>query len=150
MKSFEKVSFIKNCTLQELFDFHLDVSNIKKITPEDTKVTVLNKNFKPHESGILNIRTVKNFIPTTWKVQIVKLQAPNILEDLALESPFKYWKHTHEFTQKGNICQMRDIVEYELPFGKFGEMFDFFIQNELKTMFDYRHEKTQEILSNKI
>lgn len=147
MKSFEKVSLIKNCTVEQLFDFHLDVSNLKKITPPDTKVELLNKEFIPHEGGVLNIKTVKNFIPTTWQVKIEKLEKPNILIDIALKSPFKYWEHSHIFTQKGNVCELKDVVKYELPFGKIGELFNFFIQKELNKMFEFRHKITKEILN---
>lgn len=147
MKSFEKVSLIKNCTVEQLFDFHLDVSNLKKITPPDTKVELLNKEFIPHEGGVLDIKTVKNFIPTTWQVKIEKLEKPNILIDIALKSPFKYWEHSHIFTQKGNVCELKDVVKYELPFGKIGELFNFFIQKELNKMFEFRHKITKEILN---
>lgn len=149
MKSFEKVSLIKNCTLEELFEFHLDISNLKEITPPDTKVKFLNKEFVPQEGNILDIETVKNFITTTWKVKIEKLEKPNILVDKALKSPFKYWEHKHIFLQKGNVCQLKDVVNYELPFGKLGEALDFFIRDELQKMFDFRHQVTKKILSNK-
>ena len=148
MKKFEKISTI-NCKIEELFQFHTDMRNLVNITPPDTKVTLINKDFVPHEGGVLKIKTVKNFIPTTWEVKIDKIQEPNLLVDIALKSPFKYWKHSHIFTQKGNICELKDIVEYELPFGMIGNLFDFFIQNELKKMFDYRHKVTKEILNFK-
>lgn len=148
MKKFEKISTI-NCKIEDLFEFHTDMRNLENITPPDTKVDLINKDFVPHEGGVLKIKTVKSFIPTTWEVQIAKIQKPNILVDIALKSPFKYWKHSHVFTQKGNICELKDIVEYELPFGKIGDLFDFFIQNELKKMFDYRHKVTKEILNYK-
>lgn len=148
MKKFEKISTI-NCKIEDLFEFHIDIKNLQNITPPDTKVNLLNKDFVPVEGGVLKIKTVKSFIPTTWEVQIAKIQKPNILVDIALKSPFKYWKHSHIFTQKGNICELKDIVEYELPFGKIGDLFDFFIQNELKKMFDYRHKVTKEILNYK-
>ena len=148
MKKLKKISTI-NCKIEDLFEFHIDIKNLQNITPPDTKVNLLNKDFVPVEGGVLKIKTVKSFIPTTWEVQIAKIQKPNILVDIALKSPFKYWKHSHVFTQKGNICELKDIVEYELPFGKIGDLFDFFIQNELKKMFDYRHKVTKEILNYK-
>lgn len=146
IKTFEKVSMIKHCTIEQLFDFHLDVSNLKAITPPDTKVELLNKDFIPHEGGVLNIKTIKNYIPTTWQVKIEKLQSPNLLVDVAIKSPFEYWEHSHIFTQKGNVCQLKDVVKYKLPFGKVGEFFDLFIQIELQKMFDFRHEVTKKIL----
>lgn len=148
MKKFEKISTI-NCKIEDLFNFHLDMKNLENITPPNTKVDLINKDFVPHEGGILKIKTVKNFIPTTWEVKIDKIEEPNLLVDIALKSPFKYWKHSHVFTQKGNICELKDVVEYELPFGAIGNFFDFFIQKELRDMFDYRHKVTKEILNYK-
>lgn len=145
MKKYEKVSLI-NCELEELFDFHLDVKNLKEITPPDTKVTLLNENFVPKENKVLKIKTVKGFIPTSWEVKIEKLQRPNILVDLALKSPFSYWKHSHVFTKKGNMCELKDVVEYKLPFGKIGELLDFLIKKELDKMFSFRHTKTKKLL----
>ncbi|RXJ99398.1 hypothetical protein CRV02_12210 [Arcobacter sp. CECT 8989] len=145
MKKYEKISFI-DCTLEELFDFHLDVNNLKAITPDNIEITFLEENFTPKENRILKIKTVKNFLPIRWEVKIEKLQRPNILVDLALKSPFKYWKHSHVFTKKGNMCELRDVVEYELPFGKVGGLFDFFIKKELDAMFTFRHNKTKKLL----
>lgn len=148
MKTFEKSSLI-NCDIQKLFDFHLDMNNLKTITPLDTKVELVNKDFIPHEGGIAKIKTVKNFIPTTWEVKIEKLESPNILVDVAVKSPFAYWEHSHVFVQKGTLCELKDVVKYRLPFGKLGELFDFFIQKQLQEMFDFRHKITKEILEDK-
>lgn len=148
MKRYEKSSLLK-CDIQHLFDFHLDVKNLKNITPPGMEVTLLNENFTPKEGEILRLKTVKNFIPIMWEVKINKLQSPNLLEDLAIKSPFKYWKHSHIFTQKENgFCELKDVVEYEAPFGAIGSMLDFFISYELRKMFDYRHETTKHMLED--
>ena len=113
MKKFEKISTI-NCKIEELFQFHTDMRNLVNITPPDTKVNLINKDFVPHEGGVLKIKTVKNFIPTNWEVKIDKMQEPSLLIDIAIKSPFKYWKHSHVFTQKGNICELKDIVDSQM------------------------------------
>lgn len=145
MNTIIKVSLI-NCTLEELFEFHLDSKNITKITPKNTKVTLLSEDTKTYEGKIVKLKTVKFFIPTYWEVKIEKLQKPDILVDIAMKSPFKYWKHQHLFTQKNDKCELKDIIEYKLPFGIFGKLLGVFIENDIKNMFDYRHIKTKEIL----
>jgi len=145
MNKYEKVTLIR-CEIEDLFNFHLDVNNLKNITPPDTKVTLLNENFIPKEKGILKLKTVKNFIPTYWEVRIDKLESPNLLVDVAIKSPFSYWVHSHVFTKKGNMCELKDIVEYKLPLGKFGQLFNFFIKKELDSMFAFRHEITKKML----
>ena len=148
MKTIEKITFI-NCTLEELFDFHLDSNNITKITPPNIKVELLNDDTKTFEGKIVKIKTTKFFIPTYWEVKIEKLEKPNILIDVAVKSPFKHWKHQHIFTKKGNLTQLKDLIEYELPYGVLGKIVSPFIELDIKNMFDYRHKQTKALLESK-
>jgi ligand-binding SRPBCC domain-containing protein len=135
-----------NCTQEELFDFHLDSNNITKITPPDTKVELLSEDISSYEGKIVKIKTTKFFIPTFWEVKIEKLIEPKILVDVALKSPFKYWKHQHIFIETKNGCELQDIIEYELPLGFVGKLVEPFITNDIKKMFEYRHIQTKKIL----
>jgi ligand-binding SRPBCC domain-containing protein len=146
LEVYEKSSLIE-CSIEKLFAFHLDLNNLKNITPKDTKVKLLNEMFVPKEGDILRIHTVKNFLPMIWEVKIDKLTSHNLLVDIALKSPFKFWKHSHIFKDVGNgFCELKDVVEFELPFGSFGKAFNFLVYYELKKMFIYRHQITKEIL----
>jgi len=143
---YEKTSLIE-CQVEDLFDFHLDTNNLKAISPKGIQVTLLNEGFTPKEGAVLKLRTVKNFIPIIWEVKIDTLNAPNLLVDIAMKSPFKSWKHSHIFTQKEkNICELKDIVEYSLPFGLIGVLFNFFVRYELQKMFEFRHMITKKLL----
>lgn len=135
-----------NCKLEELFSFHLDSNNITKITPADIKVELLCDDSFTYEGKIVKLRTTKFFIPTYWEVKIEKIQTPNLLIDTAFKSPFKSWKHQHVFTQKGEQSELKDIIEYEPPFGVFGKILNRFIESDIQKMFLYRHEKTKELL----
>ena len=148
MKKYEKKSLIA-CSLDKLFSFHLDSNNIKRITPKDTKVELLNKDFKAKEGEILQIKTTKFFIPTLWSVEISLIKEPTMLVDTAIKSPFAFWRHSHVFTQKGNVCELKDVIEFELPFGVFGNIFSGFVENQLENMFEYRHKQTKYILEKK-
>ena len=148
MKTIIKKTFI-NCTLQELFDFHTDSSNIKHITPPGTSVELLDVDNKAYEGKIVNIKATKFFIPMHWKVIIDKYDSPNIIVDVAIKSPFKYWKHQHIFTQRGSTCELKDIIEYELPFGFLGKILDPFVKLDIINMFEYRHQQTKKILEPK-
>ena len=131
---------------EELFNFHLDSNNITKITPKDTKVELLSADTQTYEGKIVSIKTTKFFISTYWDVEIQKLEFPNILVDVAVKSPFKYWKHQHIFTKKGNMCELKDVIEYEMPFGILGKIVNPLIKKDIISMFEYRHKKTKEIL----
>jgi ligand-binding SRPBCC domain-containing protein len=147
MQTIIKTSLI-NCGVEELFDFHLDSNNITKITPSNIKVNLLNSDTETFEGKIVKLITTKLFIKTYWEVKIEKLEKPNILVDIAIKSPFKHWKHQHRFTKKGTISELKDIIEFELPFGIFGKIFEPFIKYDIKSMFEYRHKQTKKILEN--
>lgn len=146
MKKYEKYSLIQ-CNIDDLFAFHLDLNNLKKITPQNIKVTLLGEKFTPKEGDVLRLRTLKNFIPMVWEVEIAQVRSPTLLVDVALKSPFKFWKHSHIFTYMGDgFCELKDRVEYKLPFGFIGNFFNFLVKYELESMFSYRHRVTKEAL----
>ncbi len=145
MKTIIKKTLI-NCTQEELFEFHMDSNNITKITPPNIKVELLTRELDTYEGKIVKIKTTKFFLPTYWEVQIEKLHAPDTLIDIALKSPFKFWRHQHLFIQTENGCELKDIIEYELPFGFIGKLFDHYIEKDIKDMFEYRHTQTKLLL----
>jgi ligand-binding SRPBCC domain-containing protein len=149
MTLFTQSSLIK-CSLEDLCDFHLDSNNIKKITPSNTKVELLDYTQGTYEGKIVKIKTTKFFLPMIWEVEIEKFDPPNILIDRAIHSPFKYWRHSHIFTQKGDLCELKDIIEFEVPFGIIGKFFEVFILKDIKNMFEYRHKKTKEIIESNL
>lgn len=146
MLKYIKASLIR-CNIDELYDFHLNTENLVSITPSNMKVEILNQNFVPKQGEILKLRTIKNFIPMQWNVEINTLERPSLLVDVALKSPFKFWKHSHVFTQKEDgYCELKDIIEYTLPLTFLNAMLKNFITSELNSMFSYRHTTTKKIL----
>ena len=148
MQTFIKSSYI-NCEIKSLFDFHLDTNNLSNITPPDTKVELLTKDFKPIIGQILKIKSTKYFIPMIWEVRIEKIDEPNLLVDMALKSPFAFWEHKHIFIKHGNICELKDVITFKMPFGFFGKLLTEFVKKDLQKMFDFRHKITKEILEKK-
>ncbi len=49
---------------------------------------------------------------------------PTYFVDEQLKGQFKSFKHQHFFEQKENYVEVKDILEYETPFGIFGKLFD--------------------------
>lgn len=148
MQTFIKSSYI-NCDTKSLFDFHLDTNNLTKITPTNIKVELLTKDFKPVVSQVLKIKSTKYFIPMMWEVKIEKIEEPNLLVDIALKSPFKFWEHKHIFINHGNFSELKDVIIFKMPFGILGDLLSFFVKKDLQNMFDYRHKITKNILENR-
>jgi ligand-binding SRPBCC domain-containing protein len=140
-----KKSFI-NCSVDELFDFHLDTNNIIKIIPKNIEVELLNTDNHTYEDKIIKLKTTRFFVSVYWEVKIEKLEKPNMLVDVAIKSPFVYWKHQHIFTKKGNVTELKDIIEYKLPFGVIGKLLNIFVDYDIRKMFEFRHLNTKKIL----
>ena len=143
-------STLIECSQEALYAFHLDVENLTKITPKGVSVRLLNEDFVPHEGGVLHIKSVKNFIPMKWEVLIEKMDEPRLLVDVAIRSPFTMWRHSHIFTQVNQTqCELKDVIEFTLPFGALGRLFERFVIREFETMFTFRQSETKRILEEK-
>lgn len=139
------------CSVEELFNFHLDSSNIAHITPSNIKVELLNDDSVTFQGKVVKLKITKFFIPQYWDVKIEKLDAPNLLVDVAVRSPFAYWKHQHIFTQQDeNYCELKDEIEYTLPFGFLGQLINPLIRKDIESMFEFRHQKTKEIFEKRV
>lgn len=146
MNSIIKSTLIK-CSIEQLFKFHLDSSNIARITPSNIKVELLNDDPVTYVGKVVKLKITKFFIPQYWHVKIEKLDEPYLLVDVAIRSPFAYWKHQHIFIPKEQGgCELKDIIEYRLPFGFLGQLFNPLIKKDIESMFEFRHQKTKEIL----
>lgn len=150
MNVYEKSSVLE-CSVEDLYAFHLDVSNLKRITPPYMEATLTNeKSFVAKEGATLFIETKHGFLSTSWVVEIVQMKKPLLIVDKAIKSPFAHWEHFHEFRDLGDeMCELLDRVEYKLPLGWFGAMFDFVALAQFEKMFAHRHEATKLLLEQR-
>jgi len=60
----------------------------------------------------------------THQSLISEMDFPTYFVDEQLKGQFKNFKHQHFFEQKENYVEVTDLLEYETPFGIFGQLFD--------------------------
>lgn len=70
--------------------------------------------------------------------------------DIMLSGPFKRWRHVHKYYYdiEQNQTEVVDEVEFELPYGLVGKMFEGFASYRLRKIFDHRRSMTIEELAN--
>lgn len=56
--------------------------------------------------------------------RITQLERPNRFVDEMVDGAFKRLRHVHEFERTGNATLMRDIIEWQSPFGLIGRLAD--------------------------
>lgn len=58
---------------------------------------------------------------------ISELKSPIFFVDEMVAGVFKSFRHEHIFEETKNNTEMTDILRYEVPFGIFGQLFNYFI-----------------------
>lgn len=56
--------------------------------------------------------------------EITKMDKPHFFEDRMIRGAFKSMRHEHHFEEKKGVTFMRDVFEYEFPYGIFGWIFN--------------------------
>lgn len=80
---------------------------------------------------------------------ISEMDFPTYFFDEQLKGHFKTFKHRHFFNQKESQTIMTDILEYEIPFGFIGKIFDITILKNHLTNFIFHRNKILKDLSEK-
>jgi len=84
----------------------------------------------------------------TWNTDITYLE-PYVYVDEMKNGPFKVWKHTHTFKKIGdNETEVIDDIDFELPYGIIGRLFEGYATSQLGSIFDHRQEATKAALEN--
>ncbi len=79
-------------------------------------------------------------------VKIIKMNSPDSFEDEMMKGAFKQMKHLHFFEQKGQHTIMRDVFEFESPFGVLGKLFNkLVLTNYMKGFLIERNEAIKAI-----
>lgn len=130
--------------LAEVFAFFSDARNLELITPDWLKFQVLTAPARI-ESGVhIQYRLKWHGIPLRWTTEITRWNPPHDFQDIQLSGPYKLWHHTHSFEERNGGTQMRDVVEYALPFGLFGSLAHWLqVRRNVEQIFDYREERVR-------
>ncbi|MDP4220214.1 MAG: SRPBCC family protein [Bacteroidota bacterium] len=137
--------------IEAVFDFHTDTKNLGLISPPWMKAELIRESGKGL-GKIIEMRVMQyNFFPSHWLVRIEEFDRPFRLTDLVLSGPMKYFKHTRTFSQPcASLTELKDRLEYEVPFGLIGRIANSVsIRKMMEQMFEYRHQKTKEILEER-
>jgi ligand-binding SRPBCC domain-containing protein len=79
-------------------------------------------------------------IPLRWRTRIESFEPISSFTDSQLSGPYRRWVHRHDFADVPNGTEMRDHVEYELPFGPLGSITHaLFVRRSVNHIFDYRN-----------
>ena len=134
--------------LPAVFDFFSRAENLEQITPPWMRFRILTPApivMKPGATIAYSLRV--RGIPLRWLTEIERWNPPFEFIDVQARGPYKFWRHTHRFSERNGGTLIADTVDYVLPFGLLGRLVHRFqVARDLGRIFDYRAQQVQALL----
>jgi ligand-binding SRPBCC domain-containing protein len=129
-----------------VFQFFADAYQLEAITPPWLRFVVLNPPPITMQAGVrIDYRLRLHGLPIRWQSVISAWEPPLRFVDEHLRGPYRRWHHEHRFepVDGGTLC--RDVVDYEVPGGRFVDRF--FVRRDLREIFRFRQQKLAELFA---
>lgn len=147
MKTF-KHSFVVDAPIGKVWDFYTDLHHLEVITPKEIGFKIIESNSGQITRGQTARLSGKLLTRMTWKTKITFCKPYAYVDEMS-KGLFKHWKHTHVFHKiTENQTRIIDEIEFELPCGFIGKLFERYAQYRLGKIFAYRQRATIKALSN--
>jgi len=125
---------------RDVFDFFSTAENLERITPAFLRFRI--RSPLPIEMKVgqlIEYRIALFGLPMKWLTEISVWEPNERFVDDQLEGPYRRWHHLHEFRDERGGTEMRDVVDYELPFGMLGRLAHAtLVRSTLNRIFAYR------------
>jgi ligand-binding SRPBCC domain-containing protein len=134
----------------EVFAFFADAQNLERITPPFLGFKILASGPIPMKKGTLIDYSLRLYwVPLRWKTSIELFEPESRFVDTQLKGPYRDWRHLHEFEEVEQGTRMRDVVDYELPYGPLGTVARaLFVRGALERIFGYRRQAITDIFGS--
>ena len=138
-----------DCPIDDAWDFYTDLSHLQVITPKRLDLQIIESSSDKITQGQTASFSSRLLTRVTWNTRITTCKPYTYVDEMSNHPLFKSWKHTHTF-HKINEKQTRieDEIKFELRYGIFGKMFEWYALDKLKQIFSHRQQATIKALSN--
>ncbi len=130
-----------------MFTFFADAHNLERITPKFLHFRILTPGpIEIRRGALIDYELSLYGLPMRWRTIIEDYVPDAFFIDVQISGPYRSWRHRHEFTECADGTQMRDVVEYEMPFGLLGALARvLLVRSSLERIFDHRTTAVREI-----
>jgi ligand-binding SRPBCC domain-containing protein len=139
-----------NASIEACWAFFSSPRNLQKITPETMGFQITDFDEKSMYAGQIIQYKVSPLlgIKLNWMTEITFVKDHSYFIDEQRFGPYTLWHHKHFFEPEGNGVKMTDVVHYALPLGFIGRIMNaLVVKHQLKTIFEYRVKKVDEIFN---
>lgn len=132
---------------EEVFAFFSNAANLERITPPFLHFHITTPRPIEMKAGtLLDYKLRLHGVPFLWRTLIETFDPPVSFSDVQLKGPYRRWHHRHEFLEVPGGTEMRDHVDYDLPFPIFAPIVHpLFVRRSVQRIFEYRNKVISEI-----
>jgi ligand-binding SRPBCC domain-containing protein len=138
--------------IDTIWDFISSPRNLKIITPEFMGFDIIGEvdAEKMYQGMIISYKVSPLLgLKMNWTTEITHVVEKQYFVDEQRFGPYQFWHHKHFLQPIKNGVEMRDVIDYKIGYGIFGNIANHLIvKKQLKTIFDYRYKKIEEIFGN--
>ena len=133
--------------VDEVFAFFVDAGNLERLTPAFLHFRILSPPPIRIQAGTTIAYRLRLWrVAFNWVTRIVVFEPERRFVDQQIAGPYRLWRHLHEFWPLAGGTLMRDVVEYELPYGPLGVLaHGVLVGRTLDRIFDYRRAQVAAI-----
>ncbi len=133
--------------LETTWAFFSDPRNLPAITPPWLGFSVRSPLPERMHPGMIASYKVSPFPLTTvsWITEITHVAEPFFFVDEQRFGPYRFWHHQHHFREVSGGVEMRDLVNYIIPYGVAGNLAASYVKKQLREIFDFRHDVLEKI-----
>jgi ligand-binding SRPBCC domain-containing protein len=144
-------SFIVKRSIERVWDFYTDVKHLETITPNEIDLKIINTTNQRIILGQeiwISGKIITKIRRNTWHSKITLVRPYEYVDEM-LTGPFRKWKHSHKFDNlDGKQTKIVDTVEFELPYGILGKLFEGYAYKQIQNIFEHRKLATLNALEN--
>jgi ligand-binding SRPBCC domain-containing protein len=131
--------------IKRVFAFFADARNLNRITPPWLHFTLNTESSPMMRPGLLlDYRIRLYLLPIYWQTEITVWDPPKRFVDEQRHGPYRWWVHTHTFTEVEGGTEVEDEVLYNPRGGAL--VHALFVKRDLRRIFRYRHRALRDAL----
>lgn len=147
MKQF-KHSFVVNSDIDTVWKFYTNIRHLEIITPKIMGLEIIKSQNDVLQQGTEVWLKAKLLTKSKWHSRITYLKQYEYIDEM-ISGRFKLWQHLHIFNKLGDRkTEVTDQVNFELPYGFIGKLFENYVLSKLENIFAYREKATINVLKS--
>ncbi|MFN3969277.1 SRPBCC family protein [Flavobacterium sp.] len=114
-----------NAPIQTVFNLARDIDFHQESTAQSNEKAIAGRT-----SGLIELGETVTFRGKHFgfylkhQSKITEMEIPNYFVDEMIKGQFKYFHHEHTFVTQNGLTVMVDFLQYKVPFGLFGKLFN--------------------------